>query len=112
MSEMRYLPRCPFCFARDACSVRFARTGKPYLACTVCMSRAFLNRREALRGVAVAPTLIDLALTDHAPWIDTAIHELTSWVRATAQGKGLPEATPEAQPWIPPVALADGEGAA
>lgn len=102
MTPIRYLERCPFCFAQNSCALRFTKVGKPYLVCPICMSRAFLNRLEGLRGVAVVPELISLAVTSaeqgNAPWVDERIRETTSYVRNVMSGRGLPEA-PEPVPY-------------
>lgn len=96
------LERCPFCFAGNGCSLKFTKLGKPYLSCRICMTRAFLNSMDALRGVAIAPALIDAVLRQldagdpSAQWVRERTAQLRKYVRDTMTGKGLPDtaATP------------------
>jgi hypothetical protein len=94
MKPIRYLSHCVFCFTKDSCSMRFTQHGKPYLVCQVCMSRAFLNRFDALLGPAIVPQLVAPALKlveeGKLPWFERNIRELKAYVIDNARG-GLVE---------------------
>lgn len=94
------LVRCLFCFSQDSCSLKYTRQGKPYLVCRICMTRAFINSWDGLRGVATAPHMIDEVLgkaeagdEESAAWIRGQIAQLQRTVSDTMTGRGLPEPT-------------------
>lgn len=92
----RYLTACPFCFAEGGCKLGFTKKGMPYLACRLCQTRAFLNSREALRGVATTPQMIAslvarLAENDpNAQWARDRITELNTYVSNMMSGNAMP----------------------
>ena len=81
------LHRCMHCLAANACEVRFDKKGRPYTVCKCCWTKAFFQSLESLRGVAVAPILLEGAIqkraTDpaYAKWFDDQIATLITHVR-------------------------------
>jgi len=99
------LERCMHCFATNACDLRFTRIGMPYTTCKICRTRAFFHNADALRGVAITPTLIEATLQQvaagEAAWVRERTAQLTKFVRDTMRGAGLPD------PGAEPVAYVD-----
>lgn len=81
--------RCVFCLAGNGAEVRFDKKGRPYVSCRSCGARSFLPSIHALRGIAVAPQLLDEALARRATdekyreWFDAQIAGLVQTVTAT-----------------------------
>ena len=99
------LARCLFCFAQNACSVRFTKKGLPYVTCRICYTRAFFNSMDALRGVAIIPELIEATLQQvaagdpSAGWVRERTRTMNAYVRDKMTGKGLPEASAAPVPY-------------
>lgn len=102
------LERCLHCFATHACELRFTRKGLPYTTCRVCRTRSFFHGEDALRGVAVAPVVIEATLRQvqagdpSVAWVHERTAQLKKYVRDTMRGDGLPEATAEPVPYVEP----------
>ncbi len=100
------LERCLHCFATSACELRYTKKGLPYTTCRVCRTRAFFHGLDALRGVAIAPVLIDATLQQvaagEAAWVRERVEQLTQYVQNTMRGAGLAEPTPEPQVYVLP----------
>jgi len=60
------LRKCLFCLADGACEIRFDRKGRPYVVCQVCHTRSFVRSMEAIRGLAIGPTLLAAAIQRRA----------------------------------------------
>lgn len=84
------LHRCMFCLAARSSEIKFDKRGRPYTTCRYCFTRAFFSNLDALRGVAIAPQLIEAALQQRdegkAPWIDAAIADLRKFIFDKTQG--------------------------
>lgn len=96
---MLRLARCVFCLAKGGAEVRFDKNARPYLTCRLCLTRAFVRNLDAIRGLAVAPQLLEAALerrsTDekYRAWFDGEIARMVSEVRGahpTQPEAGLP----------------------
>jgi len=107
------LPVCLFCLAENSCELRYDKGGRPYVVCKLCFTRSFLRSLDALRGVAVAPTLLktalDLRKTDPAyrEKVDGEIVRLIQDVANKAteppvqeQQRGLPTGQKQIVPFI------------
>jgi len=99
------LHRCMFCLCANAAELKFDKNGGVYVSCKFCRTRSFCKSLDALRGVAIAPQLLESALVQRAegkaPWVDLKIQEMLSYVqeRTAAAGRddfapGLPEMVP------------------
>lgn len=81
------LHRCMHCLAANACEVRFDKKGRPYTVCKCCWTKAFFHSLDSLRGVAVVPQMLELALqerarsAEYAAWFDEQIAALVKHVR-------------------------------
>ena len=53
---------CIFCLSKFAMDVRYDKHARPYLACKICLARAFLRSIDGARGCGIVPYLIDRAL--------------------------------------------------
>jgi hypothetical protein len=75
------------CLAANACEVRFDKKGRPYTVCKCCWTKAFFHSLDSLRGVAIAPVLLERALQErarspaYARWFDEQIEMLVAHVR-------------------------------
>ena len=97
---MLILARCLFCLAKGGAEIRFDKKARPYIFCRLCMTRAFVRSLEAMRGIALAPKLLDAALergeTDarYREWIDGEIAGMVMHVRSqngpSSPAQGLP----------------------
>jgi hypothetical protein len=97
------LARCMFCFSENGCQLKFTKKGLPYISCRVCYTRAFFHGLEALRGVAVCPELIQMALEQVADgkggWVRERTAAINKFVRDKMKGEGLREPLPEPVPY-------------
>lgn len=93
------LTRCIFCLAKGAGEIRFDKKSRPYIFCRLCMTRAFVRSLEALRGLALAPKLLEAALERRATdenyrrWVDGEIAAMVAHARSatpTTAQTGLP----------------------
>jgi transcription elongation factor Elf1 len=57
---------CMFCLSQFAMEIRYDKRGKPYVVCKICFARAFVRHPDSLRGMAVFPFLLDMALEQRA----------------------------------------------
>jgi hypothetical protein len=79
-----------FCLAENACEVRFDKKARPYLVCKLCHTRCFLRSLEAVRGLAICPTLIAAAIERRKgepafrAWFDGEIGKTITFVNANA----------------------------
>lgn len=84
------LRTCIFCFAENACEVRFDKKARPYVVCQVCHTRCFLRCVEAIRGLAICPTLVAAAIQrrreepQYRSWFDGEIVRTISFVNDNA----------------------------
>lgn len=94
------LRRCVFCLASGAAEVRFDKRSRPYVVCRLCGTRAFVRNLEALYGLAIAPELLESAISrrdrepEYKKWFDGEISKLVADVRGarpTQTPAGLPE---------------------
>jgi len=56
------LHRCMHCLAGGACELRFDKKSRPYTACKFCRAVCFLPSLQCLKGIAVAPGLLETAI--------------------------------------------------
>jgi hypothetical protein len=84
------LRTCTFCFAERAAEIRFDKRGRPYLVCRLCHTRCFFRSLDAVRGLAICPTLIAAAIERRKTepkfrdWFDGEIAKTISFVTANA----------------------------
>jgi hypothetical protein len=82
----------------NSCEVRFDKKGRPYTVCKCCWTKAFFQSLDSLRGVAVAPALIERALQERASdpifakWFDGQIAALVRHVRERTLAPARPAA--------------------
>lgn len=85
------LHRCMHCLAANACELKFDKKGRPYTRCRFCWAKTFMQSLESLRGVAVVPQLVELALQqrasdpDFARKFDEKIAGIVNYVRNNAR---------------------------
>ena len=84
------LRTCMFCLAENACEVRFDKKARPYMVCQICHTRCFFRSLEAIRGLAICPTLLAAAIQRrkeepaYRDWFDGEILKTISFVNTNA----------------------------
>jgi hypothetical protein len=102
------------CLAANACEVRFDKKGRPYTVCKCCWTKSFFHSMESLRGVAIAPVLLEQALAEraknpvYAAWFDEKIAAL---VKHVSEHTMAPRPVVSAQPLAGPSEVAPFEAA-
>ena len=92
------LHRCMHCLAANACEVRFDKKSRPYTVCRCCWTKSFFHSLQSLRGVAVAPVLLERAIRQResdpifAKWFDEQIANLVKHVRERTTAPAQPAA--------------------
>lgn len=79
-----------FCLGENACEIRFDKKARPYLVCKLCHTRCFFRSLDAIRGLAVCPTLIAAAIErrrtepNFREWFDGEIVKTMNFVTSNA----------------------------
>jgi hypothetical protein len=112
------LHRCMHCLAANSCEVRFDKKGRPYTVCKCCWTKAFFQSLESLRGVAVAPALLERALQEraqnpaYAKWFDEQIASMVKHVRERTLAPARPAADNAPLADVSPIVPFEGKASA